>query len=63
LLKTWQAKIALTTTAKALKDLGKEITPALKARMFPADVGALREAYIAREAELGNAAREPGEDG
>lgn len=52
LLRTLQAKIALADT-KTLKSIGKEITPALKARMFPADVATLRESYLARESELG----------
>lgn len=52
LLKEWSAKIALAADAKALKSLGKEITPQLKSQMLPADVADLREKYQIREREL-----------
>ena len=56
LLREWSAKIQLAKDHAALKDLGKQITPELKAQMVPQDVGALREAYQAREQELPKAA-------
>lgn len=52
LLKEWTAKITLAADHDALKALGKEITPALKAQMLTADVASLREAYQAREKEV-----------
>lgn len=55
LLRELSAKIALASDPKALKDIGKAITPALKAQMLPADVAAVREVYQTREAELGKA--------
>lgn len=55
LLRELSAKIALAVDPKALKDIGKAITPALKAQMLPADVAAVREVYQTREAELGKA--------
>lgn len=58
LLKEWSAKITLAADAAALKKLGKEITPELKAKMAPADVAGLREAYQTREKELAPATKE-----
>lgn len=55
LLKEWAAKIQLAADAGALKKLGKEITPELKAQMVPNDVATLREAYQSREREFGSA--------
>lgn len=58
LLKEWSAKITLAADSAALKKLGKEITPELKAKMAPADVAGLREAYQTREKELASATKE-----
>lgn len=55
LLREWSAKIQLAADGKALKEIGKGITPKLKAQMLPSDVVGLREVYQAREAELGKA--------
>lgn len=55
LLREWSAKVQLANDPKALKDVGKGITPQLKAQMLPSDVAALREVYQAREAEIGKA--------
>ncbi len=55
LLREWSAKVQLANDAKALKEVGKGITPALKSQMLPSDVASLREVYQAREAELGKA--------
>jgi hypothetical protein len=52
LLRQFSARIDLAVEAKALKDIGKEITPAIKAQMLPADVAALREKYQGRETQL-----------
>jgi hypothetical protein len=52
LLRTMTARIDLAGDAKALKEIGKDITPAIKSRMTPSDVAALREKYQAREAAL-----------
>lgn len=46
------ARITLCQDVKALKALGAEITPALKASMVPEDVANLRERYLEREREL-----------
>jgi hypothetical protein len=51
-LKTFSARIQLAADEKALKSIGKEITPQVKAQMVPADVAALRDAYQRREDEL-----------
>lgn len=59
-LKTFSARIQLAEDEKALKTIGKEITPQIKAQMVPADVAALRAAYQRREAELqGKTVAEP----
>lgn len=52
LLKEWCAKITLAGNLKALKEIGKAITPQLKSQMTPADVTALRESYLSREKEV-----------
>lgn len=52
LLREWTARVQLAADAAALKAIGKQITPQLKAQMLPADVATLREAYQTREAEL-----------
>lgn len=52
LLRELSAKIQLAQDAKALAEIGKTITPAIKAQMLPADVATLRESYQAREREL-----------
>lgn len=54
MVKQWCAKITLCSTAKELKELGKTITPQVKAQMNPADVATLRESYQQRETELQN---------
>lgn len=51
-LKDFSARITLAKAEKDLKDIGKEITPKIKAQMIPADVATLRETYQRREAEL-----------
>jgi len=53
-LRELSAKITLCATEAALKALGKEITPQLKAQMLPADVALLREKYQERELQLRN---------
>jgi RecA/RadA recombinase len=55
LLRELSARVQLAADPAALKAIGKEITPQLKALMNPQDVAALREAYQGRETELGNA--------
>jgi AAA domain len=52
LLREWKANIELAKSNSALKEIGKQITPELKAQMTPQDVQALRESYQAREREL-----------
>lgn len=52
LLAEFKAKITLAETAAALKEIGKSITPQVKAKMVTSDVTDLRDAYQAREAEL-----------
>lgn len=51
-LRTFSARIALATTEKDLKAIGKEITPQVKAQMIPADVASLRDTYQRREVEI-----------
>jgi len=46
------ARITLAMDHKALKDIGKEITPQMKSEMLPDDVANLRERYLEREKEL-----------
>jgi hypothetical protein len=54
----FSARIDLADTTASLKVIGKEITPAVKAAMVPADVAALRSKYQAREKELKTGERE-----
>lgn len=56
LLREWVATVNLAKTAGDLKEVGKLITPQLKAQMTPQDVQSLREAYQQREKELPKAA-------
>lgn len=49
LLEDLSARITLAKEPAELKALGKEITPALKAQMLPADVAKLREKYQEKE--------------
>lgn len=48
-LREFTARIQLVKTLDELKAIGKEITPAVKSEMIPADVADLREAYQVRE--------------
>lgn len=52
MLRDLSARIALAKTAHDLKEIGKQITPQVKAQMLPADVASLRDTYQAREKEL-----------
>ena len=52
LLREWKAQVELAKSNSALREIGKLISPELKAQMTPQDVQALREAYQAREKEL-----------
>lgn len=52
ILRTFTARIALTDDLLSLKEIGKEITPKLKARMVPAQLAELREKYTERQTEL-----------
>jgi AAA domain len=52
LLEEFGAKIALAKDAAALKEIGKTITPKVKAQMLPTDVAALREKYQEKEGKL-----------
>lgn len=52
LMEELTAKIALCKTADDLKALGKTITPAVKAKMLPAHVAAVREKYQEKESAL-----------
>ena len=52
LLAEWSAKITLAKDEAALKDIGKSITPQLKAQMLPSDVATLREKYQEQEQKL-----------
>ena len=56
LLREWVATVNLAKSAADLKEVGKLITPQLKAQMTPQDVQSLREAYQQREKELPKAA-------
>lgn len=56
LLRNFKARIDLAADAKALKAIGKEITPQIKAQMLPAHVAELREHYQHREAQLSQVA-------
>jgi hypothetical protein len=55
LLRTWSAKMDLATSSAELKDIGKQLTPQLKAQMLPTDVSELREKYQERESSITNA--------
>lgn len=48
LLRTFSARIELADSAAALKKIGEGITPALKAKMLPADLAGVRERYHRR---------------
>lgn len=50
--KSMMARITLAMDGKQLKEIGKEITPQLKAQMMPEDVTSLRTIYVEREKEL-----------
>ena len=52
LLREFKARIDLAADAKAVKTIGKEITPAVKSQMLPAHVAELREHYQQREAQI-----------
>lgn len=52
LYKQFVAQIALVKTKEELKNLGKEITPALKSMMTPEDLSTLREKYAEQEKDL-----------
>ena len=56
LLRNFKARVDLAADAKALKAIGKEITPQIKAQMLPAHVAELREHYQHREAQLSQVA-------
>lgn len=56
LLREWVANVNLAKSHDSLKNVGKLITPDLKAQMTPQDVQALRDAYQVRERELPKAA-------
>lgn len=51
-LRELSARIDLAVTLDALKAVGKQITPKLKAQMLPADVVALRAKYGQRESSI-----------
>jgi hypothetical protein len=55
-LRAMSAMIELAADPKALKELGKQITPEFKSAMLPSDVATLRERYQAREQALRAAA-------
>lgn len=52
LLLNFKARIDLAADTKALKLIGKEITPPIKAQMLPAHVAELREHYQQRETKV-----------
>lgn len=52
LLREWKAQVQLAKSNGQLKEIGKLITPELKAQMTPQDVQALRDSYQTREKEL-----------
>ena len=56
LLRNFKARIDLAPEAKALKAIGKEITPQIKSQMLPAHVAELREHYQHREAQMAQSA-------
>lgn len=59
LLREFSARIMLAGDAKALKAVGRDITPQIKAKMVPADVATLREAYQERERRIAGLAPAP----
>lgn len=48
----YEARITLCKSAEELKVIQKELTPEVKKKMTTADVGGLREAYLAKQASL-----------
>jgi hypothetical protein len=52
LLRQFKARVDLAADEKALKAIGKEITPEVKSKMLPAQVAELREHYQQREGTL-----------
>lgn len=56
LLRQFKARVDLAADEKALKAIGKEITPEVKAKMLPAHVADLREHYQQREGNLSKVA-------
>ena len=52
LLRDFKARIDLAKDSKALKDIGKEITPQVKTKMLPAHVAELRDHYQSREEQV-----------
>lgn len=63
LLEDFTAKIMLCKTPEDLKAVGKTITPAVKARMLPADVTKVREKYQEKDSVLsGTSRRTPAEE-
>ncbi len=52
LLGKYTARMRLCESLDALKEIGKELTPEVKKEMIPADVAALRDAYLEREKVL-----------
>ncbi len=56
LLRQFKARIDLVEDGKALKAIGKEITPAIKSQMLTAHVAELREHYQERESSFAAAA-------
>jgi len=59
MLKKFSARIDLSDDVSALKVIGKEITPQIKAQMLPADVAVLRERYQARENQISHTEPKP----
>jgi hypothetical protein len=60
LMRTFCARIELADSAAALKKIGDGITPAIKAKMLPADLAAVREKYQRRMATMApDKARDP----
>lgn len=54
IMKKYAARIELAESKADLKSIGKELTPAVKAKMIPSDVASLRELYLEREAMMGD---------
>lgn len=53
LLREFSAKLDLAKTPAEIKEIGKAITPQIKAQMIPADVVTLRERFQARQESAG----------